>query len=206
MSLNSISSSHTIGILTSFLRIVYNSILCLSGLWAIGFLIFAQAALSPARANPSQTPLIVVLTGGNERIQEGLKLLHEGLGETVFISGVNKAVSLDSLLNTTYPQYAHLKGKVFLGKAALNTHGNAQETRQWIQAHPTHSLRLITANYHMPRSLLQFKRELPGITIIPHAVRPKTIHHDHWWSWPGTTWLFFVEYNKLLLLYFKYVI
>ena len=203
---SSMYSSHGMGILTSFLRVVYNSILCLSGLWAIGFLIFAQSAFSPQPQNLSQTQLIVVLTGGNERIQEGLRLLQQGLGETLFISGVNKAVSLESLLDATYPQYAHLKGKVFLGKEALNTHGNAQETRKWIQAHPAESIRLITANYHMPRSLLQFKRELSGVTIIPHAVRPKTIHQDHWWSWPGTSWLFFVEYNKLLLHYFKHMI
>jgi uncharacterized SAM-binding protein YcdF (DUF218 family) len=200
------SNSHAIGILTSFLRITYNSILCLSGLWAIGFLIFTQAALSPDPLNSNKTQLIVVLTGGNERIQEGLRLLEKGLGETLFISGVNKAVSLGSLLHSTYPQYSHLKSKVVLGKEALNTRGNAQETRQWIRTHPIHSLRLITANYHMPRSLLQFKRELPGIIIIPHAVKPKTVRLHDWWSWPGTTWLFFVEYNKLLLLYFSYLI
>ncbi|MBN9565083.1 MAG: YdcF family protein [Alphaproteobacteria bacterium] len=206
MSFISTSSSHTIGILKSFLKITYNSILCLSGLWAIGFLIFAQAALSPEPFNPNKTQLIVVLTGGNERIQEGLRLLDDGLGERLFISGVNKAVSLESLLSATYSKYAHLKSKVVLGKEALNTQGNAKETRQWIQAHTIHSIRLITANYHMPRSLLQFKRELPGITIIPHVVMPKAVRADDWWSWPGTTWLFFIEYNKILLLYFSYLI
>ena len=61
------------------------------------------------------------------------------------------------------------------------------------------SLRLVTANYHMPRSLLQFRHALPDATIIAHPVFPDHVKQDSWWQWPGTARLIIGEYNKFLV-------
>ena len=36
-----------------------------------------------------------------------------------------------------------------------------------------HSLRLVTASYHMPRSMLEFARAMPDIAIVPNPVFPE---------------------------------
>ncbi len=48
-----------------------------------------------------------------------------------------------------------------------------------------HSLRLVTANYHMPRSLLEFARAMPDIEIVPHPVFPEISRGPHWWAAAG---------------------
>ena len=45
-----------------------------------------------------------------------------------------------------------------LGFMAADTHGNAQETADWARAHRYKSLIVVTANYHMPRSLTRILR------------------------------------------------
>ena len=56
--------------------------------------------------------------------------------------------------------------------AATSTMGNAIETADWIKKSGFNSIILVTANYHMPRSLMLFRHIMPEIRIIPHPVFP----------------------------------
>ena len=51
---------------------------------------------------------------------------------------------------------------VDLGYAALDTIGNADETRRWAEALHYDSLIVVTASYHMPRSLAELARAMPN--------------------------------------------
>ncbi len=62
-----------------------------------------------------------------------------------------------------------------------------------------HSLRLVTASYHMPRSLVEFHRAMSDIEILPYPVFPTRFKQDQWWLWPGTLSLLVTEYDKYLL-------
>ena len=73
-----------------------------------------------------------------------------------------------------------------LGHEAINTLGNAHETAQWIRSQGFRSLRLVTAWYHMPRSLLEFDRAMPEIDIVAHPVFPEQVKQERWWTWRGT--------------------
>lgn len=88
---------------------------------------------------------------------------------------------------------------MILGHAADNTIGNARETAGWIAQENFRSLRLVTASYHMPRSLVEFRRTMPDIRIVPHPVFPEGFKGEAWWRWPGTFRLLVAEYNKFLL-------
>lgn len=88
---------------------------------------------------------------------------------------------------------------IVLGYSAGNTRGNAAETAAWMAAENFRSLRLVTANYHMPRSLLEFTRAMSGLTIVPHPVFPDGFKRRDWWRWPGTTHLVASEYTKYLV-------
>ena len=60
------------------------------------------------------------------------------------------------------------------------------------------SLRLVTASYHMPRSLIEFHSAMPGTPIVPHPVATDGFRREAWWAWPGTLRLVVSEYNKTL--------
>jgi len=87
---------------------------------------------------------------------------------------------------------------VVLGHEADNTLGNARETAQWMENEGFHSLRLVTASYHMPRSLLEFSRAMPDIEIVPNPVFPEFLQEAPWWQSRRSTLLIASEYIKYL--------
>jgi hypothetical protein len=50
----------------------------------------------------------------------------------------------------------------------------------------------------MRRSLLEFHRAMPHVTMIPHPVFPEGFRAGEWWRWPGTLNLLISEYTKFL--------
>jgi uncharacterized SAM-binding protein YcdF (DUF218 family) len=171
----------------------------LIGLYGIGLVWFAEAIPREPAERSETTDAIVVLTGGALRFKEGLALLTEGRAGKMLVSGVNRGVELPELLRVAGTAPLSVACCVELGYVADNTAGNADETRAWMAKEGFTSLRLVTANYHMPRSLLEFRRAMPAAHIVPHPVLPDRFRRDDWWQWRGTLHLIVVEYNKYLL-------
>lgn len=178
----------------------------LGSLWLLGLVWFAGKAAAVPRGGAIRTDVIIVLTGGSERIATGLDLLAQSRAERLFISGVDPGVDLEALLAVVQRPPSPLDDRITIGHRAADTVGNAAEAASWMRRHGYQSLQLVTANYHMPRSLLAFRALLPGIDIHPHPVRPANVHLDDWWRWPGTTRLLISEYNKYLLSYLQFIV
>jgi uncharacterized SAM-binding protein YcdF (DUF218 family) len=165
----------------------------------IGGLIWFAESIPRTLDNPDEvTEAIVVLTGGQLRLKEGLTLLNEGRAKKLFVTGVSHGVDLPELLRTAQQPAQSMQCCVALGHAADSTAGNAVETRDWMVKEGFKSLRLVTANYHVRRSLLEFHRAMPTIKIIAHPVFPEPFKRDEWWHWPGTLALIISEYHKYL--------
>jgi len=143
-----------------------------------------------------RTDAIVVLTGGSERVRTAFRLFADGLAPRLFVSGVGKDVEARDLAGADLVEAAQLRCCVALGRAAADTAGNATETAGYVAAFSLHSIRLVTASYHMPRSLLHFRRALPEVQILPHPVYPIGFRHEDWWHWPGSAGLVAGEYVK----------
>lgn len=164
-------------------------------MWLGGFAWFLKS-LQQSLPPPGQpTQGIVVLTGGQGRIKAAVALLEAGLGERLLISGVNQAVAPEELrrvLDISATTYACC---IDLGKSALNTEDNAIEAAEWAAAHHYRSLRVVTALDHMPRSMVEFRRVMPGFWLVPHPVLagPSAVGDES--SWP-----------KLALEFSKYVV
>lgn len=172
-------------------------------LWFGGLFLFVTIVESlgepPITHGLEPTDAIVVLTGGSERVTTGLELLNSGSGKKLFISGVHPGLTLDHLLGNQ-PVAKNLRECcIILGHAAESTLGNAEETQTWMSIENYHSLRLVTANYHMPRSLLIFHAAMPEIDIVPHPITPDSVKLKGWWKRPGTASLLVTEYNKYLV-------
>lgn len=166
---------------------------------AAGFVWFA-ATLPRTVADPlTRTDAIVVLTGGSDRLETGFALLEKGAARRLFVSGVAPEVDMAALLEAADRRRGSVGCCVVLGRDANDTLGNARETAEWMRREGLGSLRLVTAQYHMPRSLLVFRRAMPDVTIIPHPVFPGAVRSEDWWLWPGTTRLLFSEYLKYLV-------
>lgn len=166
-------------------------------LYGAGFGVFLTQVPSRSSVDQTQTEAIVVLTGGRQRLSTGLKLQAQGLARKVFISGVNPEVEPEELAGFGPLGKAQIDCCVILGYAAANTLGNAAETAAWVRAADIRSIRLVTAAYHMPRSLFELRRAAPALTIIPHPVFPPGFPEGAWMQSDGLT-LLLSEYHKLL--------
>jgi|SRR6185312_16532646 len=167
----------------------------------LGGLIYFTTLIPDSVADPTTaTDGIVVLTGGSDRLHEGLQLLADGKAKRLLISGVYHEASLDDLLREGRVDLSPPLRDccITIGYRAGNTLGNATETAEWAAANGVHSLRLVTADYHMPRSLLEFSHALPGAQIIPHPVFPDDVKSKEWWLWSGAGGQVVSEYHKYL--------
>lgn len=166
-------------------------------LFAFGFILFAQEV---TRAPPRSTEAadgIVVLTGGRLRIKAGLNLLAQNRAGRLLITGVNRKTTKADLIKGARLSKSKIECCVDLGYEALNTHGNALETLNWVREHGFKSLIVVTASYHMRRSLMEMENRMPNVRFIPHPVVPPDFREKEWWLNPGTARVLLSEYAKL---------
>jgi uncharacterized SAM-binding protein YcdF (DUF218 family) len=163
----------------------------------LAFVTTVTRALPPADA---RADAIVVLTGGADRIPQGLGLLADGRAGRMLISGVNPKTA-DSALLRDSPTFAALKACcIDLGREAADTVGNAAEARKWALANGFRSLVVVTSAYHIPRSLAEFADALPDRTLIAYPVVRPELGLDAWYLKPETARLLGAEYLKYLLV------
>jgi uncharacterized SAM-binding protein YcdF (DUF218 family) len=88
---------------------------------------------------------------------------------------------------------------VTLGYEAESTAGNAEESAEWLHRNGAASVRLVTANYHMLRSLVEFRRLIPDVEVVANPVFPNEVRDRYWFIRPRTVMLIVNEYHKYLV-------
>lgn len=199
---------HVLGGLAGTIFRLVLVLLALTLPFAIGFVHFISH-LPAATNDESKTDAIVVLTGGGARIPAGLSLLEAGRAQRLFVSGVHPGVGIDELLkidrtSSNAPRAPDLADRIDLGDTAGDTFGNSVESVAWMRLNHFKSMRLVTADYHMPRALIEFRMEAPDITILPNPVQPLKSASRNWWSDRVTFNLLLGEYGKYLIAKWRY--
>ena len=169
--------------------------------WIYGFIRFGQEINNYAAGSNEHTDAIVVLTGGRNRISEAVRLLNDNMADHLFISGVEKHTTMADIAGSLKTEINNPE-KVELGYKATNTIENAREIKEWIEKNNIKSVRLITSNYHTPRSLAELKAYKLPLEIISTPVYSEKVA-SHWWQSWGTFRLIFGEYNKYLVVIFR---
>jgi uncharacterized SAM-binding protein YcdF (DUF218 family) len=191
----------------------------LLALFVFGFMLFAITVtkVRPAVYTDASGRLggrladgIVVLTGGEKRIDEAVRLLDNGSAGRLLITGVNRITSRDDVRRLVAASSAR-KSRVFdccvdIGYAALDTIGNADEARAWVTERHFNSLIVVTASNHMPRSLAELRLKLPSTQLIPHPVVPNKLRASPWWLHPEVTKELAFEYLKFLPTAARYLL
>lgn len=172
-------------------------------LWGLGLLAFAsRVAGSTPPTDPGQAQGVVALTGGsNRRLQAAMTLLQEGRGRRLLISGVNRKVTREQIRKEARAVAGPLYDCcVDLGFEAIDTIGNARETAHWAQARGYDRLILVTADYHMPRALLELRGAMPRVDLTAYPVATEDVDARVWWKSPQGLRLMAVEYSKYLVI------
>ena len=167
----------------------------LAVLWAVGFLWFASHLPRQSTPSGSASDGIVVLTGGRDRIDAGIALLNEGRGGKLFISGANQGAS-SRTIQSLRERSAKYDCCIEVGFEAVDTVGNAAETAAWVDREGFASLLVVTASYHMPRGLVELRRAMPQVVLVPYPVFPEPVRIEAWWNSPGTARVIASEASK----------
>lgn len=174
-------------------------------IWVAGLFAFAdrvERATPPG--DPGRADGIVVLTGASDaRIDTALRLLSEGRGERLLVSGVNRDVRREELRDLTPGSNALFDCCVDLGFEAETTVGNAQEITAWARAKGYERLIVVTSDYHMPRALLEVRGLMRGAELTPYAVPTPSLEADRWLRSGNGVRRMALEYSKYLVVFVR---
>ncbi len=168
----------------------------IAAVYLAGFVLFVLN-LPRAPSGSVHADAIVALTGGDSRLDAAESLLEQGAGKRLLISGVYSANTKSELKRLVHGG-ARFDCCADLGFRAMSTHGNAAEAAAWTRAHGYRSLLIVTANYHMPRSLREFSAQMPGVRLLPYPVEEAGVDVGEWWSDRHTLRVLHTEYMKYL--------
>jgi uncharacterized SAM-binding protein YcdF (DUF218 family) len=170
------------------MRLAGRLALALLALWLGGFIWF-RLSLPPLLSGQPRADGLVVVTGGEGRLDHATAALRDGEVDRVLISGVYRQTTARDLARLTDTPMRLFRCCVDIGHAAGDTIGNAAETAVWVERHKIRTLRLVTSRVHMPRTALEVSLRLPDDTALildPVNRQP---------SWLGSM----AEYSKYLL-------
>lgn len=169
--------------------------------WILGFFYFIDHIPEETTKNLGRTDVVVILTGGTFRLEEGINAFANIKAEKILISGVGNGFTKKSLFGKI-KNFEILDKidptKIELGTLATNTFENAVETKMFMDLHHYKSLRLVTSNYHIPRSMMVFKRIMPEITIVEHPVCTENFRKTGTYLSSSSLKLAIGEYNKTI--------
>jgi len=142
---------------------------------------------------------IVALTGAAARIPDAIELLATNRGKRLLITGVHRATSSKEIARLTPLYTKYFNCCIDLDRTALNTLGNALETRRWAREHNFNSLIVVTSNWHMPRAMAELEHQLPDVTLTPYPVISEKVKSEPWWTSVDTARFLLAEYLKYIL-------
>ena len=136
------SVARWIGFLT--MAIGATGVLLLAG----GFFWFSSQIASDEVSLDSKADGIVALTGA--AAPDAIELLATERGKRLLITGyIARQAHVNSTDHTALFKIFHFVS--ISDRSALNTFGNALETKRWAREHNFNSLIVVTSNWHMPR-------------------------------------------------------
>ena len=141
---------------------------------------------------------IVVLTGAAARIPDAIELLATDRGKRLLITGVHRDTRMREIARLTPLYSKYFTCCIDLDRSALNTFGNALETKHWATEHNFNSLIVVTSNWHMPRAMAEMQHQLPLARLIAYPVVSERAKAEAWWSNGESVKLLVSEYVKYL--------
>jgi len=161
-----------------------------------GFVWFVSQIASEEITLESKADGIVALTGAAARIPDAIELLATERGKRLLITGVHRATSSREIARITPLYSKYFTCCIDLDRSALNTFGNALETKRWAREHNFNSLIVVTSNWHMPRAMAELAHQLPDVALIAFPVISEKVKTEPWWSNTDTARLLLGEYLK----------
>lgn len=164
--------------------------------FSVSFSLFVSD-FSQSSGDAPYADVIVVLTGGVGRVEEGLRLFREGRGGLLIISGVEGSSKLDAIFPGRDLKRGVDTSRIILDVESKSTLDNAVNVKKIIEAKEFKSLILVTSNYHIKRASTIFRKAIKeDVAIYKYPVGGPNFRTDRWWSDFNSVRLVLNEYYK----------
>ena len=153
----------------------------------IGLVEYKEKILISIKHIGKKSSDIVILTGGTNRIKDGLKIVNKfeessTFNSKILVSGTGKGFTKMSLAKNIDFDFNLIECCIELDSISTNTYSNAFETLKWVKKNNISEFILITSNYHMPRAFLEFKYRMPNLKIFTYPITPEKHNINMWLS------------------------
>ena len=171
-------------------------------IWGVGLLTFAARIdmSTPAQVPPTSEGIVVLTGASNARLEEGMRLLEEGKGDRLLVSGVNREATRADIQDVTGATKGLYDCCVDLGFTAADTVGNGRETAEWARNLGYKSVIVVTADYHMPRAMIELRSAMPEAEFHPYPIKTEAMDARSWWKTAGGAKRMAFEYCKYLAI------
>ncbi|HET7713623.1 MAG TPA: YdcF family protein [Patescibacteria group bacterium] len=192
------------GFINFVLRTITYLAIFIVAVFVLGYLslIFLGEYLTPSDTL-KRADAIVVLSGGPDRVQWGIKLYQDGwaprlvlVGAALDKSGPSNAEAMRKIaLRAGVPDTA-----IFLEEDSTNTLENATFGKAILDSFGAKSIILVTSPYHQRRAYETFKKVYEGeaMVIINSPSGYSTWNAKEWWARPSSTDLTTSELLKII--------
>jgi uncharacterized SAM-binding protein YcdF (DUF218 family)/glycosyltransferase involved in cell wall biosynthesis len=142
-------------------------------------LIWRVAAPLRVTAPPEQADAIVIFAGGVgetgragggalERLKQGVDLYKAGYAQSMVVSsGYVYTLHEAEMMRATAIDQGMPPSSIVLEERAVNTYDNVRFVDAILREHGWHRILLVSSPYHMRRAVLVWKRNAPGVTVVP---------------------------------------
>jgi uncharacterized SAM-binding protein YcdF (DUF218 family) len=172
---------------------------------------------------PQQADVIVILANWDDtiiRVRAGADLYKGGVAKSIFVPRMEQMEGLEEIkkLGINIPENRDLVITILQGlgvpfyaietsaQEVTNTWDEAQEVRNLIEHEGYKSVVLVTSKYHSRRAYLILKDALKGkATVISIPSPYDSSDPESWWKREKDAKKVFMEYQKLLVYYWRKV-
>jgi uncharacterized SAM-binding protein YcdF (DUF218 family) len=148
---------------------------------------------------PKQSDAIIVLSGGQGRVEKAVELYKAGYAPYIILSNAKEITSrsgdmLQTALNLGIPQDA-----IYTENAAESTYENAEFTLPLMKEHDFKSAIVVSSEFHMRRVKLLFDRVYKKSDIeLTYVGSDSGYNAKRWWSDRKSRETTFNEYVKMI--------
>lgn len=139
--------------------------------------------------------VIIVLSGGLERVEEAARLYREGFSQKLFLSG-----PVGTMVDEAVRAGVH-SNDILSEQKAAHTYEHPLFVKPILEQHNYKSAIIVSSPYHMRRSKILFNSvfKKSGIHLVYRPVRDHWFDPNNWWKNKSGRSVVISEYKKLLV-------
>lgn len=160
---------------------------------------FTAGPFLPLTQPPKQADAIIVLSGGQGRVEKALELYNAGYAPYIILSNAKESMSQSGDMLQTALNLGISQDVIFAESAAESTYQNAEFTLPIMKKHDFQSAIVVSSDFHMRRVKLLFDRVYKKSDIeLTYVGSVSGYNAKRWWSDRRSRETTFNEYVKMI--------